>query len=99
MVKQLAFEGREEAFAHGVVIAIPGRSAGRARAGIPAALVEGGRSVLRLLVGMHPVGPPLSESRIEGIAHRSRAQVIGHGQPIRRRLKASGTTAKNRSLA
>ena len=45
-VEQLAFEGREEALAHGVVVAIPDRSGGGAHAGVLAALAEGDRGVL-----------------------------------------------------
>ena len=79
--EQLAFGGGEEALAHGVVVAIPDRSGGRAHAGIAAALAEGDRGVLRSLVGMvdHAVGPALPEGHVEGIEHEPRAQVVGHG--------------------
>ena len=80
-VEQLAFEGGEEALAHGVVVAIPDRSGGRAHAGVAAALAEGDRGVLRSLVGMvdHAVGPALPEGHVEGIEHEPCAQVVGHG--------------------
>ena len=48
-LEQLAFEGREEAFAHRIVVAIPDRSGGGAHAGVPASLAEGERGVLRSL--------------------------------------------------
>ena len=80
-LEQLAFEGREEALAHRIVVAIPDRSGGGAHAGVPASLAEGERGVLRSLVAMvdHAVGPTLPERHVEGIEHELCAQVVGHG--------------------
>ena len=80
-LEQLAFEGREEAFAHRIVVAIPDRSGGGAHAGVPASLAG---DVLRSLVAMvdHAVGPTLPERHVEGIEHELCAQVAAMDQPV-----------------
>lgn len=45
-VEELAFEGGEEALAHGIIIGVADRSHGRAHASLPASHAEGERGVL-----------------------------------------------------
>src|ERR1700730_11243646 len=72
-VEQLAFEGGEEALAHGVIEAITHRAHRRPHAGLAAALAEGDRSVLATLVRMmnHLFGPMLPEGQVERLQHQS----------------------------
>ncbi len=68
-VQKLAFERREEAFAHGVIEAVADRAHGGSHAGLLAARSESNGCVLRTLVGMmdHVLRPPLIDRDVERI--------------------------------
>ena len=80
-VEQLAFESGEEALAHGIVVAIPDRSGGRAHAGVPALLAEGERGVLRSLSEwwITPSGRRCQRAMSRAWSTRCVPQVVGHG--------------------
>jgi hypothetical protein len=79
-VGQLAFQGREEALAQGVVIRVTDRAHRRPNSGLPAASAEGNRGVLAALVGMmnHVAGPALPQRHVQRREHQFGTQMIGH---------------------
>ena len=83
--QQLAFEGREEAFAQGVIEAVADRAHGGSYTRRFAACSEGDGRVLRALVGMmdHIPRPALADRHVERIEDELGAQMGRHG-PARR---------------
>ncbi len=79
--QELAFQGREEALAHRIVVAVADRAHRGSYAGLAAALAEGYRGVLRALVAMMDdvLRPSLLERHLEGVEHEFGTQVVGHG--------------------
>src|SRR6476620_3984271 len=70
--EKLAFEGGEEALAHGIVVCVADRTHRGAHAGVTAAVAELDRAVLRTLVGVmdHASGPPRRQSHVQSIEHQ-----------------------------
>ena len=68
-IEQLAFQGREEALAHGIVVAVANRAHGRPVSGPTTATAKGGRGILRTLIGMvdDHLGAMLLESHLQGL--------------------------------
>src|ERR1700734_907907 len=68
-IEQLAFEGGEETFAHGVVEAIAHRTHRRSHPRLLTALAKGQRSILAALVGVmdHGGGTALAKGHVEGL--------------------------------
>src|ERR1700751_1362360 len=95
-IEQFAFEGREEAFAHGVVIGIADRTHRGSHTGLTTAVAELDRGVLRTLVGVvdHASGSPCNGRHVRASSTSRVASVVAIDQPTMRRLKASSTTAR-----
>jgi len=79
-VEQLTFQGREEALAQGVVVAVAGRPHRGADAGLLASFSEGDRGVLTSLVGMMDDrrGTAAPQRHVQGIEHQLGAQMCLH---------------------
>ena len=78
LIDELAFEGREEALAHCVVVTVSDRSHRGSDAFVEAALSEGDRGVLASLVGVvdHGFWSALLESHVEGSKDEFGPEVI-----------------------
>src|ERR1700676_3094461 len=78
--EQFAFQGREEAFAHGVVEAIADRAHRRAHPGFAAARAELDRGVLGALVEMMDdrAGAALEQREVKRLEHQLSAQMSLH---------------------
>jgi len=79
-IDELAYEGSEEALAHGTVVAVTGRARGWPHAGVLAAKPESDCSVRRSLVGVVNglAWSTLSQSHLQGGEHEFSTQVRGH---------------------
>src|SRR6201997_5892202 len=79
-IEQFAFEGREEALAHGIVISIADRTHRGSHTGLTTAVAELDRGVLRTLVGVvdHAPGSPCHECHVQSIEHQSCGERGGH---------------------
>lgn len=77
-IDEFTFERREEALAHGVVVAVSDGSHGGADTRLETALTEGDRGVLASLIGVvdDRVGPTLFEGHVEGSEDELGAEVI-----------------------
>src|ERR1700724_998766 len=96
--QQLAFEGREEALAHRIVVGVADRSHRRPHTGFLATFAECQRRILAALVAVmdDAVRPSLADRHFQRIQHQLGAQMIGHRPPTTLRLQASSTTARYR---
>src|SRR5208283_1067801 len=81
--EQFAFQGREEAFAHRVVVAIADRTHRGAHSCFTAARAELDRGVLGALVGMmdNRAGAALPQRQVERLEHQLGAQMGLHRPP------------------
>src|SRR5579884_1590860 len=79
--EQLAFQRREEALAHRVIVAIAYRSHRRSNAPFSTSQSKGNRRVLRALIGMmnDPIGSALFGRHAQSVNDQLRSHVRGHG--------------------
>ena len=79
-IEKLAFEGGEEALAHGIVVCVADRTHRGAHARVTAAVTELDRGVLRTLVGVmdHARGPPRQKRHVQSVKHQLRGERGGH---------------------
>jgi hypothetical protein len=79
-VDEFAFEDREEAFTHRVVVGVTDRAHRGAHTGLPTATTEGNPGVLTALIGMmdHIIGSPLPQRYVQCLEHQFGTQMIGH---------------------
>ena len=79
-IKELAFEGGEEALAHGVVIGVSNRAHRGAHACLAAAMAELDRGVLRTLIGVmdHRSGSSRQQRHVQSIEHQLPGERGGH---------------------
>src|SRR5579875_2823609 len=91
--EQFAFQGGEEALAHGVVEAVAHGSHRRPHPGLLAAFAEGERSVLAALVGMmdHAGRASAPERHVERFGASSARRWVSIAQPTIRRIRWMGS--------
>ena len=78
--EKLAFEGGEEALAHGIVVCVADRTHRGAHARVTAAVTELDRGVLRTLVGVmdHACGSPRQKRQVQSVKYQLRGERGGH---------------------
>src|SRR6202140_1078215 len=79
-IEKLAFEGGEEALAHGIVVCVADRTHLGVYPRDPAAVTELDRGVLRTLVGVmdHARGPPRQKRHVQSVNYQLRGGRGGH---------------------